>query len=71
LSEYTRSPSQREPNSVLLNVTSRTNMSSRTVESEHVHYVEVAHHRQAIELVICCRTTDQRVHVALECMSLY
>jgi hypothetical protein len=60
-----RSPSRREANGVLLKVTSRMNISSHTVESGYLHYVELAHHRQAIELVICCKTTHQRVDVAL------
>jgi hypothetical protein len=62
---YNRRPSRREANGVLLKVTSRMNISSHTVESGYLHYVELAHHRQAIEPVVCCKTTHQRVDVAL------
>ena len=65
-SRYNRSLLWREASSVLLlKVTSRMNISSRTVESEQIHYVEVENDRQAIELGISCKTTHQRVDVAL------
>jgi hypothetical protein len=61
---YNRCPSRREASGVLLKVTSRMNISSHTVESGYLYYVELAHHRQAIEPVICRKTTHQRVDVA-------
>jgi hypothetical protein len=54
-----------EASSVLSLKITRMNISSRTVESVHIHYVEVDCDRQAIELGIYCETTHQRVDVAL------